>query len=133
MREVKTLLYNGGVDETTRGTSITLSDDITNYDTIRLYVGFISDGYNVVEWDVKDRNFASNTINAWTFYLGGVATDNPGSLRWNLFKFTNSTTQANVSRTVLTYLNTGTNAYTNNVNNIWGPKPIYKIYGIKYV
>lgn len=130
MREVKTLLYT---DAGGRSTTITLSDDITNYDILRIYVGYESDGYGVIEWDVKGRNYASGTINAWTFYQGGVAVDNPGSLRWNLFKFNNSTREATVSRTILTYLNLGTNAYTNNTNNSWGPKPIYKIYGIKYV
>lgn len=132
MREVKTLLYGPAPLDSDRSTTVTLNDDIDKYDLLRVYLGFSTDGFSVIEIDLTDRNYAG-TINIWTFYNGSASKTAIGSLRWNDFRYNGNKKQLPVYRTVLTYLNAGTNAYTNNVNNVWGPRPIYKIYGVKFV
>lgn len=132
MREVTTLLYGPYLDVNTRQRTMTLSDDITKYDLLRVFCGFDNDGYQVIEWDLRDRDYTS-FVNFWSFYEGSESKLSPGSLRWNDFKLNNSKTQLPVNRTVLCYLNDGTNAYTMLTNNTWGPVPVYKIVGVKFV
>lgn len=132
MREVKTLLYGPAPLDSDRSTTVTLNDDIDKYDLLRVYLGFSTDGFTVIEIDLSDRNYAS-VINFWTFYNGSTSKTAIGSLRWNDFRLNNSKRNLPIHRTVLTYLQAGTNAYTNNTNNVWGPKPIYKIVGVKFV
>lgn len=132
MREVTTLLYGPYELDSQRQRTMVLTDDITNYDLLRLYCGFVNDGYQVIEWDLRDRDYTS-VINFWSFYLGSTSKTNPGSLRWNDFRLNNSKRNLPAYRTVLCYLNDGTNAYTMNTNNVWGPVPVYKIVGVKFV
>lgn len=132
MREVKTLLYGPAPLDTDRSTTVTLNDDIDKYDLLRVYLGFSTDGFTVIEIDLSDRNYAS-IINFWTFYGGSASKTAIGSLRWNDFRLNNSKRNLPIHRTLLTYLQAGTSAYTNNTNSVWGPKPIYKIVGVKFV
>lgn len=131
MREVTTLLYGPYPTLTGRTNSFVLSDSLHNYDLIRVYAGFDTDGYTVNEWDLRNR--PTNISNCWVFHNGSVSTNVPCSIRWNDFNYVDSTRTLTVKRAVLTYLNNGTNAYTNNTNNDWGPRPIYKIVGVKFV
>lgn len=132
MREVTTLLYGPYELDSQRQRTMVLSDDITNYDLLRLYCGFLNDGYQVIEWDLRDRDYTS-VINFWSFYEGSTSKTDPGSLRWNDFRLNNSKRNLPAYRTVLCYLQAGTNAYTMNTNNVWGPVPVYKIVGVKFV
>ena len=132
MREVTTLLYGPIVDAADRQRTMVLSDDITNYDLLRVYCGFLNDGYQVIEWDLRNRDYTS-VVNFWSFYLGSTSKTNPGSLRWNDFRLNNSKKNLPIYRTSLCYLNAGTDAYTMNTNNDWGPVPVYKIVGVKFV
>ena len=132
MREVTTLLYGPYELDSQRQRTMVLNDDITNYDILRLYCGFYNDGFQVIEWDLRDRDYTS-VVNFWSFYLGSTSKTDPGSIRWNDFRLNNSKRNLPAHRTALCYLQAGTNAYTMNQNNVWGPVPVYKIIGVKFV
>ena len=132
MREVTTLLYGPKLESSDRSTSVVLSDNIENYDIIRIYCGYKDDGFTVNEIEVANRPW-TGTINLWTFYQGSSSKTAMGSMRWNDFSYTSSTKTLTVKRTLLTYLNAGSTNYSNTSNTDWGPKPIYKVVGVKFV
>lgn len=134
MREETTLLFQGTETETGRNTTITLNDDIDNYDILRVYLGFKADNCQVRELPVSLFNI-SNTRFLWTHYAAGGTPTNMASIRQALFKM-----DANNKRTLslyacvkITYLNNGTSNLNCTTGNTWQQRPIYKIVGVKFV
>lgn len=133
MREITKDLYvsNNG-SSNGRPRTITLSDDIINYDILRIYCGFDNDGYTINELNV-DTFYRTNANGfVWTYYWGGGTAGVNGSVR--LAVFTNPTAnkkQLSIGTAIATYLSS--DPYTVQGNNDWLPVPIYKIQGVKFV
>lgn len=133
MREVRTLLYNSNsTSQSNRPRTLTLSEDVGNYDVLRIYCGFGNDGYTINELNVNTFYRTNGDGFVWTYYWGGGVAGTNGSMRYAVFKNpTSNKTQLTITAAIATYLNS--DPYTCQGNNDWLPVPIYKIYGIKFV
>lgn len=133
MREITKDLYVSNLGaSTSRPRTITLSDDIGNYDILRIYCGFDADGYTINELNVNTFYRTNGNGFVWTYYWGGGTAGTNGSLRFAVF--TNPTAnkkQLSITAAIATYLTS--DPYTVQGNNDWLPVPIYKIQGVKFV
>ena len=133
MREISKVLYesNNGAS-TNRPRTINLSDSVLNYDVLRIYCGFDSDGYTINELNVKTFARTTGDSFVWTYYWGGGTAGTNGSMRLGVYKLPQDNKSQLVASTfIATYLNA--NPYTVQGNNDWLPVPIYKIIGVRYI
>ena len=132
MRErTKVLFEQPGDDWQDRSRTISLNDDISKFQYLRVYVGFGNDGFQVNEILVNDILFPrTDWAWMWTHWYGGGTPGAIGSMRINGWRRAANSDDFVVNITRITYLNDGTAAYTGATNNQWGPVQIYKVIGV---